>query len=91
MILADPGGSASLNTDREIWRALPGDYYSPSIHVTEGGGIGINYGVHVIVAPIKSWHDAGEMFICVNPNLPTWKWRLAMWLLTSPQRKIKLT
>jgi len=88
--MIDLGGSASLNTDREIWRAIPGDYYSPSIHVTEHDGIGINYGGHVIVAPIKSWHDAGEMFLCVNPNLATWKWRLAMWLLRSPQRKSRL-
>lgn len=29
------------NTDRELWRERD-DYYADSIHVTEGGGIGIN-------------------------------------------------
>ncbi len=50
--------SAAKNTDREIWRRIPGDYYSPSIFVTEKGGIGINIGGHVIVAPIERWHEA---------------------------------
>lgn len=47
----------AANTDREIWRETPGDYYSPSIHVTEGGGIGINVGGTVIVRPVRDWHD----------------------------------
>ncbi len=49
--------SACTNTDREIWRETPGDYYSDSIHVTERGGIGINCGGHVIVAPVRKWHE----------------------------------
>jgi len=69
------------NTDKEIWRERPGDYYADSIHVTEHGGIGINCGGYVIVAPIKKWQKAGELFLCVNPNLKTWRWKLAMWLL----------
>ncbi len=69
------------NTDKEIWREIPGDYYSPSMHVTEGNGIGINCGGHVIVAPVKRWHEAGELFLCVNPNLKRWRHRLAMRLL----------
>ena len=44
-----------VNTDKEIWRKIPGDCYSPSIHVTEGGGIGINVGGHVKVAPVEEW------------------------------------
>lgn len=32
------------NTDRELWRESPGDYYANSIHLTESGGIGINVG-----------------------------------------------
>ena len=44
------------NTDRELWRKVPGDYYSPSIHVTEGGGIGINVCGFVIVKPVEWWH-----------------------------------
>lgn len=73
---------SAINTDREIWRKDPTSFYSPSIHVTESGGIGINCGGHVIVAPVDKWHAAGEKLLCVNPNLPTWKWRLAMWLLS---------
>ena len=71
------------NTDKEIWRKKPGDYYAPSIHVTEGGGIGMNVGGHVIVAPIERWHDAAELLMCVNPYLPEWRRKLAMWLLNA--------
>ncbi len=73
--------SANQNTDREIWREVPGDYYADSIHVTQGGGIGIDCGGRVIVAPIRKWHDCGEKLLCVNPELPSWRWRLAMKLL----------
>jgi hypothetical protein len=44
------------NTDRELWRETPDDYYSPSIHVTAGGGIGINVGGTVVVRPVREWH-----------------------------------
>jgi hypothetical protein len=44
------------NTDREIWRETPGDFYSPSIHVTKEGGIGMDVGGHVIVMDIYGWH-----------------------------------
>jgi len=58
-----------LNTDKEIWRKIPGDYYSPSIHVTEFGGIGINVGGHVLVAPVEKWYEAGvEHFTVPDPN-----------------------
>lgn len=71
---------AWLNTDKELWRESD-SYYSPSIHVTSSNGIGINVGGHVIVAPVKRWHVAGEVFFCVNPSLSSWRWKLAMWLL----------
>lgn len=45
------------NTDRELWRETDGDYYSPSIHVTESGGIGINVDGLVTVMPIAAWHS----------------------------------
>jgi len=67
------------NTDRELYRE--GDYYSPSIHVTESGGIGINVGGHVLVAQLKNWHDAGNKLFSVDPKLPSWRWWLAMRLL----------
>jgi hypothetical protein len=46
----------ALNEDKEIWRKVEGDYYSPSIRVTKGGGIGINVGGYVIVKPVEDWH-----------------------------------
>ncbi len=72
---------ACKNTDREIWRAVPGDFYADKIHVTEHGGIGIDCGGHVLVAPVRKWHEAGNLFFCVNPTMPSWRRRLAMWLL----------
>ena len=60
---------ACLNTDKEIWRKIPGDLYSPSIHVTEFGGIGINVGGYVLVAPVEKWHEAGVKHLTVpDPN-----------------------
>jgi len=58
------------NTDIEIWREIPDDYYSPSIHVTENGDIGINVGELVLVAPVRRWFSAGEAAFCVEeqPN-----------------------
>lgn len=50
------------NTDRELWREREGDYYADSIHVTKGGGIGINCGGAVIVQPLQGWFkDATEV------------------------------
>lgn len=43
------------NTDREIWRRVPGDYYSDSIHVTEDGRIGMNTGGRVVVLDLAEW------------------------------------
>lgn len=43
------------NTDREIWRETLGDFYSNSIHVTQGGGIGIDVGGTVIVRRAEEW------------------------------------
>lgn len=51
------------NTDREIWRETPDDYYAPSIHVTQGGSIGVNVGGHVIVAGVREWHAAAKVMI----------------------------
>ena len=60
---------AGVNTDREIWRKMPGDYYSPSIFVTEFDDIGINVGGRVFVATVYKWHEAGRMYF---PDEPTW-------------------
>lgn len=75
---------AGMEGRMEIWRRVPGDYYSPSIHVTSGGGIGLNCGGHVIFAPVEAWHECGEKLLCVNERLPSWRWRLAMRLLRTP-------
>jgi hypothetical protein len=48
---------AKKNTDRELWRRVKDDYYSPSVHVTEGDGIGINVGGMVYVMPVEAWHN----------------------------------
>lgn len=53
--------TACKNTDRELWREKADDYYSPSIHVTERGGIGINVGGLVKVRTLREWHDADRM------------------------------
>jgi hypothetical protein len=58
-------GDCCINTDKEIWRKVKDDYYSPSIHVTADGRIGIDVGGRVIVAPIEKWHDAGENYLNV--------------------------
>ena len=50
-ITPDVHGGPCENTDREIWREREGDYYADSIHVTEGGGIGINCGATDAAAP----------------------------------------
>jgi len=45
------------NTDRELWRESDDrSQCTPSIHVTQDGGIGINVGGTVIVRPIREWH-----------------------------------
>lgn len=47
---------AAQNADTELWRQTPGDYYSPSIHVTKDGKIGINVGGIVLVEDVEVWH-----------------------------------
>jgi hypothetical protein len=54
---------ACENTDRKIWRERPGDFYSDSIHATNGGGIGINCGGHVIVMTLRNWHRVAQVYL----------------------------
>lgn len=61
--------SESKNTDKEIWRKVIGEHYTPSIHVTSGGGIGINVGGHVIVMPVEKWHKLGLLRIAIEDAL----------------------
>lgn len=57
----DEANNCAANTDRELWREREGDYCADSIHVTESGGIGMNVGGHVIVLPIRAWHQAAQL------------------------------
>jgi len=50
----------ALNTDRELWRERPDDFYAPSVFVTESGGIGMNVGGTVFVKPIRAWFALAE-------------------------------
>lgn len=47
---------AYVNTDKEIWRKVKDDYYSPSIHTTKSGCIGISVGGRCIVLSVEEWH-----------------------------------
>ena len=49
--------SCCQNTDREVWRERTDDYYADSVHITESGGLGINVGGCVVVAPPREWHE----------------------------------
>lgn len=53
--------SAKQNTDREIYREKPDDYYSDSIFVTQKGAIGINCGGHVRVHQLREWFNLAGM------------------------------
>lgn len=48
--------NTAMNTDRHLWPLVSDDYYADSIHVTAGGGIGMNVGGLVIVKTIREWH-----------------------------------
>ena len=50
------------NNDKELWREKEDDCYSPSIFVTEDGGIGINVGGSVIVKSVRSWHNLATKY-----------------------------
>lgn len=52
----EPTKGCAANTDREIWRETLGDYYSPKIHVTQSGEIGMEVGGNVVVMPLRDWH-----------------------------------
>lgn len=62
--LTNPAGNSippCENTDREIYRAAPGDAYAPSVHVTASGAMGIDVGGHVIVMSLERWHACARL------------------------------
>lgn len=63
------GGSE--NTDRELYRERPGDYYADSIHVTKDVGIGINCGGSVIVMPLRKWFMLAAQVTTTAPRSET--------------------
>jgi len=50
-------GPARSN-DLPLFSEREGDFYSPSCHMTEGRGLGINNDGSVIVARLHQWHEA---------------------------------
>lgn len=77
----------SENTDKEIWREVPDDFYSSSIHVTERGGIGVNYKGSVIVMKVENWFKAGELSNSIEHSKMTIIEKICYWYLF--QRKVK--
>ena len=51
---------AAQNTDIELWRETPGDYYADSVFVTKGGGIGIKVAGKVYVRTPRRWQELVE-------------------------------
>jgi hypothetical protein len=44
---------------REVWRKVPGDFYSPSIEVFDNGNaVRVNVGGSVVTMSIEAWHAA---------------------------------
>jgi hypothetical protein len=52
---------ACKNTDTHLWRKVKDDFYSPSIHFTKSGCIGMDVGGHVIVMSVEKWHALGRL------------------------------
>jgi hypothetical protein len=44
-----------VNTDKELFREVKGDFYSPSCHMTKDRALGINVGGYVCVKPLTQW------------------------------------
>lgn len=61
------------NTDRELWRAVEGDYYADSVHVTEGGAIGIDCGGRVIVCTPRMWQERSSKLVSIASIEVDWK------------------
>lgn len=53
------------NTDKELWRKSDA-FLSPSVHVTESGGIGISVAGLVIVMPVEKWHALAKRAEIMN-------------------------
>jgi hypothetical protein len=70
--LTDREPQACVNTDRELYRDAPEDFYTDSLHVTINGGIGINCGGLVFVKTLREWHRLAKADAA--PDLPAREW-----------------
>lgn len=60
-------GLSFENTDVELFREKPNDAYSPSLHVTREGSIGINVGGRVHVMSLSKWHQLASEKYPIKP------------------------
>jgi len=65
----------------ELWRENPDDPFSPSIHVTKDGLIGINVGGTVYVHSIYEWHSV----MWLRENSPS-NAELKQWIKNPPNQ-----
>ncbi len=59
----DQGPVAAKNTDVIVWREDWRDSDSPTLFLTEGGGIGMRVSGLVVVRPIRVWVRLGSIGI----------------------------
>lgn len=78
---------ACENTDKEIWREEPGNFYSDSIHVTKSGGIGLDCGGHVFVKSIRAWHGLAAELERVTKERERYKQALSRFDNQTPEVK----
>lgn len=84
---------AFQNTDREVWRETPGDFYSNSVHLTATGGLGINVGGTVYVKPPAEWHRLASgarstALVALAPEVDDALREVGKWLNEQPNRPI---
>lgn len=51
------GMTTKANADKLVWQKDPLDPNSPSVHMTEGGGLGLTVSGRTIVLPVEVWHS----------------------------------
>lgn len=83
---ASPGQDGPVqNTDRHLWPpVIEEGAPHETMHVTAGGGIGINIGGYVIVKPMREWHRlAAEPALHLHAMTPEQKRSMEAALLKS--------
>ena len=59
--MSESHGGPVENTDRLL--LIDGDVWAASIHVVEGGGIGITVKGKTVVMPLREWHRIGLYYL----------------------------